>query len=104
MYIYLLGSTFQESNIDNITRGCEICISAMFLQSDLNKWWLTLLEKLDKLYINSGSTRLLQRSKIDYIEYNNQIFPSNSHKYLRAFDYLSSYHFPYPIAGSKIPK
>ena len=28
------------SNISNITCGCETCISAMLLQSDLNKQWL----------------------------------------------------------------
>ena len=46
------------SNINKITRGCETCISAMLLQQDLNKWRLSKLAKLDKLYINSYSTRL----------------------------------------------
>ena len=54
----------------------------MLLQSDLNKWRLSKLEKLDKLYINYSSTRILQRSKIDFIEYNNQMFPN-----LETFDY-----------------
>ena len=58
----------------------------MLLQSDVNKWWLIKLSKLDKLYINSASTRLLQRSKHDFIEYNNRIYPNNSHIHLRAFD------------------
>ena len=30
----------------------------MFLQSDINKWRLSQLDKYDKLYINSASTRL----------------------------------------------
>ena len=54
------------------TCGCEICTGSMLLQSDLNKWRLTQLEKLDKLYINAASTRILQKYKIDYIVYKNQ--------------------------------
>ena len=46
------------SNINNITCGCETCISAMLLQSDINKWSLSKLAKLDHLYINSASTRI----------------------------------------------
>ena len=46
-------------NIKNITCGCETCISAMLLQSDHNKWRISQLSKLDKLYINHASTRLL---------------------------------------------
>ena len=45
-------------NRNNITRGCKTCISAMILQSNLNKWRLSQLAKLDKLYINSESTRI----------------------------------------------
>ena len=56
------------SNIDKITCGCRTCISAMLLQSHLNKWRISQLEKLDKLYINSASTRILQTSKNDFIE------------------------------------
>ena len=33
------------SNINNITCGCETCISDMLLQFDLNKLWLTQLGK-----------------------------------------------------------
>ena len=62
------------------------------------------LKKIDKLYINSASTRILQKSKIDFIEYKNQIFTNNSHINLIASDSISSYHFPYPITGSNIPK
>ena len=40
------------SNRNKITRGCETCISVMLLQSDLNKWRLSQLAKLDKVYIN----------------------------------------------------
>ena len=43
-------------------------ISAMLIQSDINKWRLSQLSKLYKLYINYVSTRLLQISKIDFIE------------------------------------
>ena len=53
------------SNRNNITSGCETCIIAMLLQYCFNKWWLTQLEELDKLYINAVSTMILQRSKID---------------------------------------
>ena len=50
------------------TCGCKTFISAMLLQSDLNKWRLSQLVKLDKVYINYASTRPLQISKIDLIE------------------------------------
>ena len=55
------------SKINNVTCGCETCISAMLLQWDLNKCRLSPLAKPDKLYINSESTRLLQISKHDFI-------------------------------------
>ena len=51
------------SNRNNITFGCENFTSDMLLKSDLNKWRIPKLAKLDKLYINYASTRLLQRSK-----------------------------------------
>ena len=57
------------------------------------------MAKPDQLYINYASTRLLQISKI-----NNQIFPNNSYIHLSACDSESSYHCPFPITGSKIPK
>ena len=50
------------SNINKITCGCKTCISAMIFQSDLNKYRISKWSKLDKLYINSASTRLLERS------------------------------------------
>ena len=90
------------SNRNNITRGCKTCISSMLLQLDLNEWRLSKLAKLDKLYINSASTRLLQRSNNDFIEYNNQKLPNNSCIHLRACDAASSYNFPSPITGSNI--
>ena len=40
----------------------------------------------------------------DYIEYQNQIFPNNSHIPFKACNAASSYDYPYPITGSKIPK
>ena len=49
------------------------------------------MSKFIKLYINSESIRLLQRSKINCIEYHNQIFPNNSHIHLRASDAASLY-------------
>ena len=45
-----------------------------------------IIRKLDKLYINSASIRILQRSKNYFIQYKNQIFPNNSHIFLRACD------------------
>ena len=74
------------SNKNNITYGWKTFMSVMLLQSDINKWRLSKLDKLDKLYIYSASTRLLQRSKHDFIEYKNGIFPNNSHINLRACD------------------
>ena len=62
------------------------------------------MSKLDKLKINSESTRLSQRPKIDFIEYKNQKFLDNSHINLRSRDAASSYHCLFPITGSKIPK
>ena len=92
------------SNRNKITCGCKTCISAMLIQSDINKCRLSQLAKLDKLYINSASNRLLQISKNGFVEYNNQIFPNNSHMYLRACNSVSSYNCPSPITGSNIPK
>ena len=76
----------------------------MLLQYDLNKWRLIKLEKLDNLYINAASTRLLQRSKKYYIAHKNQIFPKKSQIHIRALNAAPSYYFPAPIIGSKIPK
>ena len=61
----------------------------MLLQSDLNKWRLSQFAKLNKLYINSASTRLLQISKNDFIKYKNKRFRNNSHIHLRACDAAS---------------
>ena len=76
----------------------------MLPQSEINKWRLSKLAKLDRLYINSASNRILQRSNINYIEYKNQIFSNNSNIHLSAFDAASSYHPPFTITGSNIPK
>ena len=70
----------------------------MLLQSDLNKWKISQVDKLDKLYINSASTKLLKRSKNYFIQYKNEIFSNN------LCDAASSYHCPYPITGSNIKK
>ena len=75
----------------------------MLLQSDINKWRLSQLAKLDHVYIYSASTRLSQISKNDFIQYNNQILPNNSHIHLRSCDDESSYHCPSPITGLNIP-
>ena len=60
--------------------------------------------KIEKLYINTTSTRIIQRYKKDYIEYNNQNNSKKSHIHLRTCDAASSYHCPSPIVGSNIPK
>ena len=65
---------------------------------------LSKFSKIDKLYINYAPTRVLQISKIDFIEYKNKIFPNNSPTHLKACDAASSYHLTYPIMGSNIPK
>ena len=80
----------------------KTCISAMLLQSGLNIWRLSHFFKLDKYYTNSVSTKLLQRSKINFKEYINQIFPKNYHIHLRNCDAASSYHCPSPTTGYKI--
>ena len=54
-------------NRNKITCGCKTCIISVLLQSDLNKGRISKLSKLDKLYINSASTRLLEISKNDFI-------------------------------------
>ena len=61
-------------NINNITYGCETCISAILIQFALNKWWLTQLFKFEMLYINLALNRILQRYKKDDDKYNNQRF------------------------------
>ena len=53
-------------NRNNFTCGCKTCISSMLLQPDINKSRLSQLDKPDKLYINSASTRLLQRTEINF--------------------------------------
>ena len=92
------------SNKNNITCGCKTCIISLLLQLDINKWRISQISKLDQLYINYTSTRLIETSKNDLIEYNKQIFPNDSHIYLRACDAASSYHCPPTIIGSKIPR
>ena len=92
------------SNRNKITCVFETCISSMLLYSDINKWSLSQFAKLDKLYNNSASTRLLQRSNNYFIEYSNKIFSNNSYIHLRACNSASSYNFPFPITGSNIPK
>ena len=76
----------------------------MFLQSDINKWRISQVDKLEKLYINSASTQLLQRPKNYFIQHNNGIFPNNSHINLRSYDAASSYHCTSPITGPNILK
>ena len=85
------------SKRNKIICGYKTCISAMLLQSDLSKWRISQLSKLDKLYINSASTILLERSKNNFIEYKKQIFPNDSRLHLRACDDSSSYHRSSPI-------
>ena len=71
----------------------------MLLQLDLNKCRLSQLAKLDKLYINSSSSRFLQIYKNGFIYYNNQIFTNNLHVHLRAGGAASSYTCTPPITG-----
>ena len=65
---YMPKYTKLISKRNTITCGCETCISAMLHQSDLHKWRISQLAKLDHLYIDSTSTRILQISKTDFIE------------------------------------
>ena len=89
----------QKSNRNKITCGYKNCIGAMLIQSDLNKWRISQLAKLDQLYIDHASTRLLEISKNDFIEYKEQIFPNDSHLYLISCDASSPYHSPSTITG-----
>ena len=75
----------------------------MLLQSYLNKWRISQLSKLDKLYNNSAPDRLLKRSKNYSIEYTNQMCPNNLHIHLRACNESSLYHFLSPMTESNIP-
>ena len=61
------------------------------------------VSKLDKLYIDSASTRILERSKNDFIEYKKKMFPNDSHINLRAYNAASSYNCSATINGSNIP-
>ena len=74
----------QMSKINDFTYGCKSCISAMLLQKYLNTCRLSQLDKIDKLYISSTSTRLLLRYMINFIDHKSQMFPNNSHIHLRA--------------------
>ena len=60
--------------------------------------------KMKGFYINAASTRLLQISKKDKYEYNNQIFPNNSRIHIRARDYASLHRCLSPMMGSKLLK
>ena len=50
-----------------ITCGYKTCISTMLLQSDINNWRISQLSKLDKLYIISALTGILERSNNYFI-------------------------------------
>ena len=54
------------TNRNNITNGCETCISVMLIQYYLNKLWLTQLSNFEKFSINVASTMVLQISKKFY--------------------------------------
>ena len=92
------------SSRNKSTCACNTFIRDMLLESDLNKWWLIQLEKLDNLYINLALTGILKISNKHYIEYKNQIFSNNSHINIIFYNDASLYHCYSPIAGSKIPK
>ena len=85
-------------NRNNVTCGCETCISAMLLQSDLNKLRLKMLTQVDTFYINAASTRLSQRSNKYYIQYKDQDFTKKSQIHFRASDDVSSYHCTFPFS------
>ena len=61
---YMLTYIKLMNNMNCITCGLEACISAMLLQSDLNKCRLSQLVKHDKLYINYASTKILNIQKL----------------------------------------
>ena len=56
-------------NINNITWGCKTCISSMLLKLNINKLIISKWAKLDKLYINYTSARLLEIFKNKFIAY-----------------------------------
>ena len=90
----------QWAKNNNDTCGNKTCINAMLLQSYFNKWRISQIYKLDKLYINSSSIRILQRSKNYFIEYKNQAFPNNSHNFF--WDGLRD-HIECSLLGSGSP-
>ena len=77
-------------NRNKITCICKTCVSNMLLQSYLNKWRISQLAKLEKSYINSETTRILEIYKNYFIKYKKQIFPNDSYIHLRACDDASS--------------
>ena len=87
------------SSKNNITCECETFISVMLLKSDINKWRLSQLAKLYKLYNNSALTRLYQISKIYFIQYKNEIFINILYIHSISCDDVSSYHCASPIIG-----
>ena len=97
-YIKTIGSR------NKIKCGCKTYMSAMLLQSDLNKWMISLVDTLDKLYVRSELTTLLQKYKKCFIEYKNEIFSNDLHIHINSCDAASSYYFPSQNIGSNIPK
>ena len=65
---------------------------------------VNIIGKIETLYINVESTRLLQISKKYYYEYKNKICKNNLQINIRYCDAESSYSFNYPMVGSKISK
>ena len=89
-------------NRNNITCVCKTFISSILLQSCINKWRISQLDKLGDLYLY----------RLDFYKYprivllNTRIkyFQNNSHINLRACGAESSYHCTSPNNGSTIPK
>ena len=74
---------------------------AMLIQSDLNQFQLREMETFERFYLNALPIRPLKRPNKYYNKYKNQFFPNNSHIHIRVSDSVSSYHFPFPVIGSK---
>ena len=69
-------------NRNEITRGCETCISYMLLQSDLNKWWLPQLENDEK--------DVLVQHQPGFYKYIRNIMINTRIKYFQTFPTLIS--------------
>ena len=71
---YMTRKIKPKINQNKVTRGFEIFISSMLLQSDLNKFQLRLLIKFDYMFQNSAPIILGQKMKYIYKAYRYEVY------------------------------